>query len=91
LYAGDVLFDKQRNTTVSNELSDIVRMLNSSFGALADNSFDLYPADLAAQIDALNEHLYYSLNNGVYNAGFASTQQAYEEACLEVFQTLDEL
>jgi glutathionyl-hydroquinone reductase len=86
-----LLFDKERNTIVSNESSDIVRMLNSSFGALADNSFDFYPADLATQIDALNEHLYDTLNNGVYKAGFASTQQAYEEACIGVFKTLDEL
>ena len=86
-----VLFDKQRNTIVSNESADIVRMLNSSFGALADNSVDLYPADLALQIDALNEHLYHTLNNGVYKAGFASTQQAYDEACVAVFKTLDEL
>jgi glutathionyl-hydroquinone reductase len=86
-----VLFDKQRNTIVSNESADIVRMLNLSFGELADNSVDLYPADLALQIDALNEHLYHTLNNGVYKAGFASTQQAYEEACVAVFKTLDEL
>ncbi len=86
-----VLFDKQRNTIVNNESADIVRMLNSSFGALADNKIDLYPIDLAAQIDALNEHIYHTLNNGVYKAGFASSQQAYDEACIAVFKTLDEL
>lgn len=86
-----VLFDKQRNTIVSNESADIVRMFNASFGALADNTFDLYPRDLAPQIDTLNEYLYHTLNNGVYKAGFASTQKAYEEACSAVFRTLDEL
>ena len=86
-----VLFDKQRNTIVNNESADIVRMFNSSFSALADESIDLYPADLASQIDALNEHIYHTLNNGVYKAGFASSQQAYEEACIAVFKTLDEL
>ncbi|MDE2445067.1 MAG: glutathione S-transferase family protein [Alphaproteobacteria bacterium] len=86
-----VLFDKQRNTIVNNESADIVRMLNSSFGAFAGESLDLYPADLASQIDALNEHIYHTLNNGVYKAGFASSQQAYEEACIAVFKTLDEL
>ena len=86
-----VLFDKQRNTIVNNQSSDILRMLNSSFGDLADQSLDLYPAQLARDIDALNEHVYHTLNNGVYKAGFASSQQAYEEACLAVFKTLDEL
>ena len=86
-----VLFDKQRNTLVNNESADIVRMFNSSLGALAGESIDLYPADLASQIDALNEHVYHTLNNGVYKAGFASSQQAYEEACIAVFKTLDEV
>jgi glutathionyl-hydroquinone reductase len=86
-----VLFDKQHNTIVNNESADIVRMLNASFGKFADDSLDLYPASLAQQIDGLNEHIYHTLNNGVYKAGFASTQQAYDEACLAVFRTLDEL
>lgn len=86
-----VLFDKHRNTIVNNESADIVRMFNSSFGALAGESLDLYPAGLASQIDALNEHIYHTLNNGVYKAGFASSQKAYEEACIAVFKTLDEL
>lgn len=86
-----VLFDKYRNIIVNNESADIVRMFNSSFGALAGESIDLYPADLTSQIDALNEHIYHTLNNGVYKAGFASSQQAYEEACIAVFKTLDEL
>jgi glutathionyl-hydroquinone reductase len=86
-----VLFDRQRNTIVNNESADIVRMLNTSFGEFADNGVDLYPAGLSPQIDALNEHVYHTLNNGVYKAGFASAQRAYEEACVVVFKTLDEL
>jgi glutathionyl-hydroquinone reductase len=86
-----VLFDKQRNTIVNNETAEIVRMFNSSFGQLADNSFDPYPAELAQQIDALNEYLYRTLNNGVYKAGFASSQLAYEEACTTVFKALEML
>ncbi len=86
-----VLWDKKRRTIVSNELADILRMLNSGFGPLADASLDLYPADLAEEIDALNERLYARLNNGVYRAGFATTQVAYEEAFHEVFAMLEEL
>lgn len=86
-----VLWDKKRRTIVNNESADILRMLNSGFGALADQSLDLYPADLAEEIDALNERLYARLNNGVYRAGFATTQIAYEEAFREVFEMLDEL
>ena len=86
-----VLWDKQRNTIVNNESADILRMFNSGFGKLANSSLDLYPADLAAEIDALNARLYSGLNNGVYRAGFATTQDAYEEAFRDVFATLDEL
>lgn len=86
-----VLWDKARKTIVNNESADIVRMLNSGFGALADPSLDLYPRDLAEAIDALNAQLYSGLNNGVYRAGFATTQAAYEEAFHEVFATLDDL
>ena len=85
-----VLFDKQTNTVVSNESADILRMLNSGFGDLASGP-DLYPHDLRAEIDALNERIYPRLNNGVYRAGFATTQVAYEEAFDEVFAQLDEL
>ncbi len=86
-----VLWDKKRRTIVNNESADILRMLNSGFGPLADASLDLYPADLAAEIDALNERLYQRLNNGVYRAGFATTQIAYEDAFHDVFGMLDEL
>jgi putative glutathione S-transferase len=86
-----VLWDKQRETIVNNESADILRMLNSGFGALADMTVDLYPEELRAEIDGLNERIYPSLNNGVYRAGFATTQIAYEEAFIEVFAMLDEL
>lgn len=86
-----VLWDRQRATIVSNESADIVRMFNAGFGALADPAFDLYPEDLRAAIDALNARVYPRLNNGVYRAGFATTQEAYEEAFAEVFAMLDEL
>jgi putative glutathione S-transferase len=86
-----VLWDRQRKTIVNNESADIVRMFNAGFGALADPSFDLYPDDLRAEIDAINARIYPRLNNGVYRAGFATTQGAYEEAFAEVFDTLDEL
>ncbi len=86
-----VLWDRQRKTIVNNESADIVRMLNSGFGALADESVDLYSEALRAEIDALNERIYPTLNNGVYRAGFATTQVAYEEAFHGVFTMLDEL
>lgn len=86
-----VLFDKKRGTIVNNESADILRMLNSGFGALADDSIDLYPEDLRAEIDALNDLIYPMLNNGVYRTGFATTQIAYEEAFADVFAMLDEL
>ncbi|GAB3591234.1 glutathione S-transferase family protein [Acetobacter peroxydans] len=86
-----VLWDKQTQTIVNNESADIVRMFNSGFGALASAEYDLYPEALRAQIDALNEPLYQRLNNGVYRAGFATTQDAYEEAFRDVFGMLDTL
>jgi putative glutathione S-transferase len=85
------LWDKQRKTIVNNESADLVRMFNSGFGKLADASTDLYPEDLRDSIDALNAEVYESLNNGVYRAGFATTQLAYEEAFAGVFATLDAL
>ncbi len=86
-----VLWDTERGTIVNNESADIVRMLDAGFGALADASVDLYPEPLRAEIDALNERIYPRLNNGVYRAGFATTQLAYDEAFLDVFAMLDEL
>jgi putative glutathione S-transferase len=86
-----VLWDKQRQTIVNNESSEIIRMLNGAFGKFSNGGIDFYPAELAAEIDALNEPIYRKLNNGVYRAGFATTQAAYEEAFRDVFDMLDEL
>jgi len=86
-----VLWDRQRETIVNNESADIVRMFNSGFGDLADPSIDLYPARLRGEIDTINDRIYHRLNNGVYRAGFATTQPAYEEAFADVFGTLDML
>ena len=86
-----VLFDKQRRVIVNNESADILRMLNSAFDEWGDPSLDLYPAALRGDIDALNAEIYETLNNGVYRAGFATTQQAYEEAAQGVFERLDAL
>ena len=85
-----VLWDKQTQTIVNNESADILRIFNSGFGTLASGP-DLYPADLAAQIDTLNDALYPALNNGVYRAGFATTQDAYGAAFHDVFAMLDTL
>jgi len=86
-----VLWDRQKQTIVNNESADIVRMLNGAFAAFAGNTVDLYPPDLRLEIDALNEPIYRRLNNGVYRAGFATTQQAYDDAFRDVFGMLDEL
>lgn len=86
-----VLWDKQGQTIVSNESSEIIRMLNSAFDEWGDASVDLYPRALRAEIDALNEAIYPTVNNGVYRAGFATTQEAYEEAFRELFSALDGL
>lgn len=86
-----VLWDKALGTIVNNESADILRMLNAGFGDLADDSVDLYPADLRDDIDALNATIYPNLNNGVYRAGFATTQVAYDAAFHDVFAMLDAL
>lgn len=85
-----VLWDEQTGTMVSNESADIVRMFNTAFADLVPGKPDLYPSDLAADIDALNAEVYDRLNNGVYKAGFASSQSAYDEAVAGVFATLDQ-
>ena len=85
-----VLYDKRTNRVVSNESADILRMLDSGFGEPASGP-DLYPEDLRVEIDALNDRIYPRLNNGVYRAGFATTQVAYEEAFDDVFDQLEEL
>lgn len=86
-----VLWDKATGTIVNNESADIVRMLNDGFGALADMAVDLYPEALRSEIDSWNARIYPALNNGVYRAGFATTQVAYEEAFHAVFAMLDRL
>ena len=84
-----VLWDRQRETIVSNESADIIRMFNSAFNGLTGNDLDYYPAALQTQIDAINQRVYNDINNGVYRAGFATTQQAYEEAYHSLFEALD--
>jgi glutathionyl-hydroquinone reductase len=86
-----VLWDKKRNTIVNNESADIIRMLNSAFDAFGEVSVDLYPQELRSDIDSLNKQLYERLNNGVYKSGFASTQEAYNEAVTGVFDMLDQM
>lgn len=84
-----VLWDKQAQSIVNNESADIIRMLNSAFNGLTGNHNDYYPADLRTQIDAINERVYEAINNGVYRAGFATSQAAYEEAYYKLFDALD--
>lgn len=84
-----VLWDKVRVTIVSNESAEIIRMFNSAFDGLGARAGDYHPRHLRPEIDALNERIYPSLNNGVYRAGFATSQDAYEEAVILVFDTLD--
>jgi glutathionyl-hydroquinone reductase len=84
-----VLWDKQQGTIVNNESSEIIRMLNSAFDAFGDVSVDLYPTPLRPVIDAVNQRVYASVNNGVYRCGFATTQAAYEEAYSDLFAALD--
>jgi putative glutathione S-transferase len=84
-----LLYDKATGRAVNNESSDIIRMLNSAFDAVGANDRDFYPPALRDEIDALNARIYDNLNNGVYRAGFATTQAAYEEAFDDVFATLD--
>ena len=86
-----VLWDRERWTIVNNESAQILRMLNHEFDAWGDATLDLYPADLRAEIDRLNERIYATVNNGVYRCGFAKSQAAYEEAFLALFATLDDL
>jgi putative glutathione S-transferase len=86
-----VLWDRQRGIIVNNESADILRMLSTVFAPLAEHPVELYPDDLAAQIDQLNERIYDQLNNGVYKAGFTTSQGIYEREVQGVFAMLDEL
>jgi putative glutathione S-transferase len=84
-----ILWDKVRGTIVNNESSEIIRMLSREFGALARSPYDFYPAALRGEIDAVNARVYETVNNGVYRAGFATSQAAYEEAVRALFESLD--
>ena len=86
-----VLWDKQTETIVSNESAEIIRMFNEAFDGVGAKPGDYYPQALRAQIDQINERVYDAVNNGVYKSGFATTQEAYEEAVTELFKALDEL
>ena len=84
-----ILWDKQRETIVSNESAEIIRMLNSAFDGLNGNDADFWPEDLREAIEPVNARVYDTVNNGVYKSGFATTQDAYEEAVNPLFETLD--
>ena len=84
-----ILWDKTRETIVSNESSEIIRMFNSAFNELTGNTLDFYPAELRSEIDAINERIYHDINNGVYKSGFASSQTAYDNAVTTLFGSLD--
>ncbi len=84
-----VLWDKKTSTIVSNESSEIIRMFNSAFDDIGAIPGDYYPQQQREEIDEINERIYHTLNNGVYKSGFATTQSAYEEAVIPLFETLD--
>ena len=86
-----VLWDRATGTIVNNESAEIIRMLNSEFNELGDAAVDFYPEALHAEIDAVNDFVYPNVNNGVYRCGFATTQDAYEEAVHALFEALSEL
>ncbi|KAL2344688.1 hypothetical protein Fmac_005973 [Flemingia macrophylla] len=89
-YTVPVLWDKKLKTIVNNESSEIIRMFNTEFNDIAENpSLDLYPADLKAHIDDINELIYDSINNGVYKCGFAKKQEPYNEAAGHLYEALD--
>jgi len=84
-----VLWDRETATIVNNESAEILRMLNSAFAAVTSDEHDYYPERLRDEIDAVNERVYQTVNNGVYRCGFATSQDAYEEAFDQLFMTLD--
>jgi len=86
-----VLWDRETGTIVNNESSEIIRMLNSEFEDVARRHEDYYPQPLRAEIDAVNRLVYENVNNGVYRCGFATTQEAYEDAFDALFSALDQL
>lgn len=86
-----VLWDKKSKRMVSNESAEIIRMFNSAFDSITGNMADYYPDQLRAQIDTMNDRVFAAINSGVYAAGFATAQSAYEEAVIVLFDMLDEL
>lgn len=86
-----VLWDRETGSIVSNESGDIIRMMNSAFARVGAAPGDYYPRELRREIDALNARIYERVSNGVYRAGFATSQAAYDEAVMPLFETLDEL
>merc|ERR1712226_342754 len=92
-YTTPILYDKKTKTIVSNESTDIMRMLNDNFNDIAKNpDLDLYPQELEAELKELNDnHVYPKVNNGVYRCGFAKSREAYDEAFEELFETMDML
>jgi putative glutathione S-transferase len=84
-----ILWDTQRETIVSNESAEIIRMLNSAFDAITGNTDDYWPEDLREAIETVNARIYETVNNGVYKSGFATTQEAYDAAVVPLFETLD--
>jgi len=86
-----VLWDKKRNTIVNNESSEIIRMFNSAFNSLTGSVDDYYPDALREDIDRINALIYDNINNGVYRAGFATTQSAYDKACEQLFDALEKI
>jgi glutathionyl-hydroquinone reductase len=86
-----VLWDNRHETIANNESSEIIRIFNSSFNKFTDSTIDLYPEHLRIRIDDLNDRIYENVNNGVYKAGFANNQKAYDQAFNNLFKTLDEM
>jgi putative glutathione S-transferase len=86
-----VLWDKEKRVIVNNSDDDLMRILNREFDSYTDSDLDLYPEKYRADIDRLNELIYETVNDGVYRAGFATSQTAYEQAVYPLFETLDQL
>lgn len=84
-----ILWDKKQGKIVSNESSEIIRMFNSAFNGITGNSDDYWPTELQAEIEEVNARIYSDINNGVYKSGFATTQEAYSDAVIKLFETLD--
>ncbi len=84
-----ILWDKERETIVSNESSEIIRMFNSAFNDITGNGLDFWPEHMRDEIEVVNDRIYHNLNNGVYKSGFATSQSAYDEAVSVLFDTMD--